>query len=150
MWVNLSDYYPPGSCYNFSVYLVHMGGDLLVEGIPFCVDSNAVSNWDEKEGGSPAPTAQGCNDTADNDLDTHPDCADSNCDGRVGGINCTGGQAYCIYGSENNTADRSTCTTCYDCFDNDADSLTDCQDLDCDQMRGDYADLTSICEPRYG
>ncbi len=135
MYVNLTTY-SEGS-HDFSLSITHYGDSLLIENIPLEINSSAPSNWNESETMSPDIT-ETCADTpADNDLDYSTDCADSDCDGFKGGLNCTSGDAFCEYGSEQ---------TCYDCFDNDADGDYDCADSECNLQPGDYQNLSIKCE----
>ena len=68
---------------------------------------------------TPTPQPEDCDDGADNDGDFDIDCADSDCDGEVGGP-CG---EICEFQRE---------TDCNDNFDNDADGKIDCRDEDCD------------------
>ncbi|MBD3388100.1 MAG: hypothetical protein GF416_03550 [Candidatus Altiarchaeales archaeon] len=120
----------------FSIYMVHHGQDLLIEGIPYYVSDNAPSNWDESDIMPPAIDIP-CGDGLDNDLSYSYDCLDSNCDGEVGGNDCEGGPAYCEYALEGD---------CDDCFDNDADYSVDCGDYNCNGEPGNYYDPSDICE----
>ncbi|MFC1685900.1 hypothetical protein ACFLZZ_02650 [Nanoarchaeota archaeon] len=124
-----------GGWYNVSLYVVQSGEDLLIAGIPIYVDSNALSNTDESET-YPGVIDASCSDDADNDLDYSSDCVDSDCDGEVGGVDCSGANALC----------QAVETTCYDCFDNDADGSSDCGDLGCDLLQGNATDASDLCE----
>ncbi len=62
-----------------------------------------------------------CDNGLDDDGDTLIDCADPDCDGRLGGT-VAGNPVYCQYGQESGT------TNCGDRFNNDADLYTDCED----------------------
>lgn len=120
----------------FSLYMVHYGQDLLIDGIPYYVSENAPSNWDESETMNPI-VVKPCGDGLDNDLSYSVDCRDSRCDGEPSGSDCGGGDAVCEYGVE---------SVCHDCFDNDADGRVDCADNNCDGRRGDYFNPGNVCE----
>lgn len=62
-----------------------------------------------------------CDNGIDDDGDTLIDCADSDCDGRLGGT-VSGNPVYCQFGQE------SGLNNCTDRFNNDADLYTDCED----------------------
>ena len=127
----------------FSLYFVQYGQDLLIDGIPFFVGSDALSNWDESELMSgelsdivPSP----CFDGLDNDLNYKTDCQELKCEGKVGGRDCSGvTQAKCEYPTER---------TCNDCFDNDGNSKIDCADRSCDGKAGGKgcSGNTTYCE----
>ncbi|GEM_PF-4662906 len=134
LWVNLSSNYINNTWYNVSVYLVHEGFDLLVAGIPIFVTDGAPSAWDENSTGYERSSP--CSSSVDEDLNYFVDCADLNCNGSVGGSDCTGGSAVCEFGSE---------FTCYDCFDNDRNSRYDCADSSCDLKPGAYYNLSIMC-----
>lgn len=134
LWVNLSSgNYSAGNEYNFSLYIVQEGFDLLIAGNPVIIDSSAPSVWDESDIGTSRTNP--CSSSVDEDIDYSNNCVDSDCDGELGGTSCDGGAAYC----------ESPEATCYDCFDNDADGNYDCGDSDCDLKAGNYLDLTDLC-----
>jgi len=145
MYVNLTSGWSSGE-HNITVSITQYGSNLIIYDVPIIVSSSAPTNWNETEEMSGTISAP-CSDPAvsgyvpDNDLDYYPNCADQDCDGFIGGTNCTSGNAYCEYGLE---------LTCYDCFNNDAQDGYDCADADCDLKPGDYQDMTNLCEYQEG
>ena len=123
----------------FDIYLVHMGQDLLIKGIPYYVSNLAPSNWDEKESMT-GIIENPCSDNLDNDLSYSTDCLDIGCNNQYGGKNCDGGWAKCEYMVE---------LTCGDCFDNDGNGLTDCLDRNCDGVPTGESGDTNYCEWGY-
>ena len=132
MYVKLN--YSEGS-YNISLYARQYGEDLLIAGIPIVVLSSAPSNTNESEE-MPVNIVSPCADSVDNDLDYYQNCADTDCIGYVGGVNCAAGNALCASAESN----------CSDCFDNNANGLTDCSENSCDLMPGNYLNLSNLCE----
>jgi len=120
----------------FSIYIVHYGKDLLIEGIPYYVGNEAPSNWNEGESMGPS-IVEPCGDGFDNDLNYAVDCRDSGCDGEKTGLDCSKKDAYCNYGMEEE---------CRDCFDNDGDGVVDCRDSNCDEKPGNYYNSKDVCE----
>jgi len=133
MWVDL-DNYAAGS-YNVSIDIVQNGETLHISGIPIFIDASAPNGNNESEPYAAAGLYP-CNDTVDNDLDYSANCADSDCLGYIGGVNCTGEDVYC----------QAAESRCNDCFDNDANQGYDCADPDCNGLPGNYLDSSDVCQ----
>lgn len=108
----------------FELLLTYDGQIRRASGLYLYPHGTAPSNDDESEVVADLNMNSPCADNVDNDLDFGTDCADIQCDKKVGNT-ATG--AKCEYGTE---------LTCDDGFDNDRDGFADCLDSDCDGKQG--------------
>lgn len=125
----------PGA-YEFGLTVIQRGSSGTVTGLDLFIDAVAPGNTNESDDltGIDLGFDASCADAADNELDYATDCADAQCDGRIGRV-----------------TDGASCEqperTCSDDFDNDADGLLDCLDPDCDGRIGRAFD-GALCQFR--